>query len=77
MMVFAFLAGLILGACLGLVVFALLVANGDDDHVPPPRIPQPDWGSRGTRPKGKAGPMPPPNGRLVATKPRHDWIDAW
>lgn len=33
------------------------------------RQPKPDWGGRGTVPKGKAGPKPPPNGRTVATRP--------
>lgn len=32
--------------------------------------PKPDWGRRGTQPKGTAGPKPRPNGQLVATQPK-------
>lgn len=32
--------------------------------------PEPDWGRRGTQPTGTLGPPPPPNGKLVATKPK-------
>lgn len=35
---------------------------------PTPR-PKPDWGRRGTQPKGSAGPKPRPNGKVVASKP--------
>ena len=34
------------------------------------RQPKPDWGRRGTQPKGKAGPKPPPNNQVVATQPK-------
>lgn len=36
---------------------------------PPPGRPVPDWGRKGIQPKGKIGPPPRPNGRVVATKP--------
>lgn len=32
--------------------------------------PKPDWGRRGTQPKGTAGPKPRPNNQLVATQPK-------
>lgn len=32
--------------------------------------PTPDWGRRGTQPKGTVGAPPPPNGKIVATKPK-------
>ena len=35
----------------------------------PIRRPKPDWGRRGIQPKGKAGPKPLPNNKVVATKP--------
>jgi hypothetical protein len=36
----------------------------------PIQKPEPDWGRRGTQPKGTLGDPPPPNGKLVATKPK-------
>lgn len=73
---------LTIGTIAGFTLAVILVAARDQR---PERIdigytirqPTPDWGSRGTQPKGKAGPKPPPNGRLVATKPHHEWTDAW
>ncbi len=35
----------------------------------PPK-PVPDWGRRGTQPKGILGPPPKPNGQVVATQPK-------
>ena len=32
--------------------------------------PRPDWGRRGTQPKGHLGPKPAPNGKIVATQPK-------
>jgi hypothetical protein len=32
--------------------------------------PEPDWGRRGTQPKGTLGPPPKPNGKAVATQPK-------
>jgi hypothetical protein len=36
----------------------------------PLRRPLPDWGRRGTQPKGELGPKPGPNGQVVATQPK-------
>jgi hypothetical protein len=70
---------LTIGTIAGFTLAAVLVAARDQrpNETTTARQPKPDWGRRGTQPKGKAGPKPPPNGRLVATKPHHEWTDAW